>query len=203
MPKTKSTSNTKSTSKRTKNANSKTAKRNKRVWQLRIPQSNIMSQFEMTDNNITSFKRFIKSPMDCFINALQLMGLIDTMQSNMLRISAGNVGFSKEQIEKIFILQKGNNFTFKPTKNYIEFAETIKNNLKPGHAVFAGYTGHVFILARFIDGRIMFIDPQINTFCDVEKCENNIKNKGDEYFLLFNSEEKLNNSQLETLGFKI
>ena len=186
-------------------SNSRKSKRNANIWSARnkLPECDILSQFGMTDNNIGSFKRYIQSPMDCFINALQLMGLIDVLTGNMVRIScAGQLGFTKPQIEKVFILYKGHNFDFKSTGNFDEFSQNIENNLQKNHAVFAGYTGHVFILARLANGDIMYIDPQINEFCNVNKCQDLIRNGGSTYYLLFHSKEKLNQYQLESIGFK-
>lgn len=186
-------------------SNSRKSKKNATIWSARnkLPECDILSQFGMTDNNINSFKRYIQSPMDCFINALQLMGLIDVLTSNMVRIScAGQSGFTKPQIEKVFILYKGHNFDFKSTTNYNEFSQNIETNLQKNHAVFCGYTGHVFILARLANGDIMYIDPQINEFCNVNTCQDQIRNGGSTYFLLFHSKEKLTNYQLEFIGFK-
>lgn len=182
------------------------------------PMCNILSQFKISDENIDSFQRYINSPMDCFINALQLMGLLDSLTSNIFRISCvGKQGFEIMQIEKIFILlnKEKHNFDFISTKNFDEFAKTIETNLLPGHVVFAGYStdklvgdnwanktnGHVFIIGRYHDGRIVYIDPQIDTICDINTCQHLIRNRGDNYYLLHNSEEKLTNKQMEKLGF--
>ena len=169
-----------------------------------FPECNILSQFRISDDNIMNFRRHIQSPMDCVINALQLMGVLDTLSSNILRISCvGKNGFEKEQIEKIFILYAGVNFEFKSTKNFDEFAKNIEIQLSPGNVVFAGYSGHVFIIGRYFSGQIVYIDPQLNTICDVLECQEIIKNGGTEYYILFNSKDKLTNIQLEYLGFTL
>jgi hypothetical protein len=142
--------------------------------------------------------------MDCVINALQLIGVLDTFSSNILRISCvGSTGFEKDQIEKIFVLYKGVNFDFKSTKNFDEFANSIETQLLPGNIVFAGFTGHVFIIGRYLNGKLVYIDPQINTICDIITCQDILKKGGKEYFILFNSKEKLTNPQLEYLGFTL
>ena len=199
MPKSKTN---KSKTNRTKKA------RTNKIHSARIknsfPECNILSQFKISDENIMNFKRHIQSPMDCVINALQLMGVLDTLSSNILRISCvGSRGFEKEQIEKIFTLYTGVNFEFKSTKNFDEFANTIETQLLPGNVVFAGYTGHVFIIGKYLDGRLVYIDPQLNTICDINICQDMLKNGGKEYFILFNSEEKLTSTQLEYLGFTL
>lgn len=184
------------------NVQTKTKSKSK-IVHSKLPECTIVSQFPITDTNILEFKRLIKSPMDCVINALQLFGLLDVVTANLLRIPAElqKTGFSKEEIEMIFILFMGNNFSFKPTKNFQEFSTYIETYLHPGYAVFAGYTGHVFILARRLDGVIMLIDPQEPLYCNINECQNRIIEDGSDYFLLFNSAEKLNKTQLQHVGF--
>jgi len=183
-------------------------KRSKVIWKARVknslPDCNDLSQFQINDENIQSFRRYINSPMDCVINALQLMGLLDTVTSNLFRISCvGTNGFEKDQIEKIFILYKGVNFEFKSTTNFNEFLNLIETKLLPGNVVFAGYTGHVFIIGRLLNGNIMYIDPQINKFCDIKTCQNLIMHESKSYYLLFNSEKKLTIDQLNIIGFVV
>jgi hypothetical protein len=168
-----------------------------------LPECTNLSQFQITDENISGFYRYIRSPTDCVINALQLFGLLDIVTSNLLRISAYGFTITKEKIEMMFILFKGNNFDFKSTTNFHEFAQQIETFLKPGYAVFAGYTDHVFILARKTNGVIVLIDPQIPTICDINDCQHLIQRPNSNYFLLFNSPQKLTNQQLQTVGFQI
>jgi len=202
----------KKTSTKMKKIKTKKSQLLKRVREL--PRCYTLSQFKISNENINSFKSFINAPNDCVINALQLMGNLDTISSNILRISCvGENGFNKDQIEKIFILLKGHNFEFKSTSNFDTFAKNIETNLLPGHVVFAGYKtsrvlpgqigGHVFILGRYLDGKIMYIDPQLNTICDINTCQDLIRNGGDSYYVLYNSEEKLTNEQFEKFGFTL
>lgn len=201
---TKKIKNVKTTTKMIVTTKSKSKTKTKKSSISQLPECTIMSQFPMSDNNIVGFKRFINSPMDCVINALQLFGLLDTVSANLLRIPASlqDTGFSKEEIEMIFILFMGNNFTFTLTKNFQEFATYIETFLNPGYAIFAGYTGHVFILARHLNGEIMLIDPQEPIYCNINNCQDKIRT-GSNYFLLFNSVEKLSKSQLQKLGFSL
>jgi len=199
MPNSNKTNKTKKTKRITKY---KTV-RNARIKNS-FPECDILSQFKISDENIMNFKRYLKSPMDCVINALQLMGILDTLSSNILRISCvGTTGFEKEQIEKIFTLYTGVNFEFKSTKKFDEFVQIIETQLLPGNVVFAGYTGHVFIIGRYLNGQLVYIDPQLNIICNILECQDMIRNGGKEYFILFNSQDKLTNQQLEHLGFTL
>jgi hypothetical protein len=180
-----------------------------------FPECTIMSQFPITNENVEKFQRVIKSKTDCFINTLQLFGLLDTVTANIFRIPKPlrTYFFPKEEIEQIFILLKGNNFTFKATDDFDVFANTIKTNLKPGNGVFAGYTGdygedigysgHVFILACNAEGNIYYIEPQLPVICEINSCIDLIKKPNFTYYLLFNSVEKLTDVQLRQVGFEL
>jgi len=217
-----SSSKSMSSSKKTNKRKSKTQK--KILWKKRathLPISNIISQFEISDDNIKRFSRNVNSPYDCVINALQIMGFIDKVTSNILRISdiGDKFGFNKIQIEKIFILLKGTNFDFIAINNFNDFSQTVEQNLLPGHVIFAGYMEiinkgelnekgesdekifqHVFLIGRYLNGKIVLMDPQLQALCDINKCQDLIRNK-DEYYILYNSKESLTKSQLTKLGF--
>lgn len=198
--------------------------------ELALPKCDKLSQFPISDTNIDGFKRYVNRPNDCVINALQLMNVLDKTSGNIMRLSiVGYTGVSKEQIESMFIVSLRHNFEFKSSRNYNEFAETIKQTLKPGHAVFAGYKTdnpvenesiagkHVFILARtkkdgmvkdvqYPAGTILYIDPQLSVgICDIAHCENMVLPTGRDttWFLLFNSESHLTDRQLKHMGFDV
>jgi hypothetical protein len=157
-----------------------------------FPACNNLTQIIMSDEQINNFQRDITSPMDCFINALQLFGVLDTRTANLMRISSlGKTGFQKEEIEMIFIYVTGKNFDFKATHDYSEFSSTIKQRLQPGHAVFAGYEGHVFIIARTQTGTILYIDPQVPIICNLAECEERFLTSRSTFYLLFNSDEAI------------
>ena len=171
-----------------------------------FPQCNSLSQFKITDDQLLNFKRAVPSPMDCFINTLQLLGVIDTITANIMRISsAGRTGFTKEEIEKIFVMLSGHNHNFKSTESSQEFSEWIGSLLLPGHVVFAGYEGntrHVYLIGRRIDGIILYIDPQLGILCDLStiECQQYLMNNR-LYRLMFNSVEKITPEQLSQFGF--
>jgi len=162
-----------------------------------LPQCNILSQFAITDESITNFSREFTVPMDCFINALQIMNVLNEKSANIMRISTlGKTGFQKDQIEVIFIYTFRTNFDFKLTNNFDEWASWIANLLQPGNVVFAGYTGHVFLIGRLANGTIVYIDPQVPTLCDLNdgNCQQYLQGKSS-YYLLFNSSEMLTPEQ--------
>ncbi len=185
-----------------KSIKSKIKKETLRQRNLKLSRERNLSQYTMTDERIQNFKRFVKSPRDCFINAMQLMGMIDIFSANILRISfAGELGFKKEQIELIFTLKTSKPFKFYKM-NYEKFSNTIKNELEAGNVVFAGYTGHVFLIGKIYNGDILYIDPQTEVgLCNLsdENCEKLIQNKGD-YFLMYHTDTELSKDELRKLG---
>jgi len=166
-----------------------------------LPDCNILSQFRITDDNIKKFNRQFQVPMDCFINAMELMDVLDTKSANIMRISTlGKTGFTKEQIEIIFMYTFGNNFDFKKTNRFDEWSKWISLYLQPGHIVFAGYTNHVFLIGRLLDNTILYIDPQIPTLCNLDDpaCQQYVENKN-EWYLLFHSQKVLTEQQVQTV----
>jgi hypothetical protein len=184
----------------------KTVRNTSKERKKSIIRNQILSQYRITDEHINEFKSFVKAPNDCVINALQIMGMIDGFTGNMLRISVigQQTGFTKKQIELIFTLRTGKPFRYHPM-NYETFSKTIKEKLMPGHIVFAGYTGHAFLIGRTLDGNLFYIDPQsevgICNLADIN-CEELIKHQ-EEYFLLYHTETQLSIKELRKLGFHI
>lgn len=166
-----------------------------------FPSCDTLSQFVISDINIMNFKRYLHSPRDCVINALQIFGILDVISANVMRMFTVNTDIQKEEIEKIFVLTFGNNFEFKSTLCFNEFTLNIYNLLKPGNGVFAGYLGHVFILARLTNGNIIVIDPSLHIMCDVRLMNEYLGNCPKPYFLLFNSNTRLTQEQLSHMGF--
>jgi hypothetical protein len=97
------------------------------------------AEFRITDQHLQNFKRLIKKPMDCVINALEIIGVIDNTHADIIRICMGDIGLSISQIVDIFKYMK-------PTYEWgfmkIRFKalmEYCQKNLKRGHVLFCGY----------------------------------------------------------------
>ena len=69
------------------------------------------SLFPFTNAQLSKFESVIQqqlSPNDCAINAMQLIGILDYVSANILRISCvGKSGMQKSEIEGIFDLAMG------------------------------------------------------------------------------------------------
>lgn len=162
-----------------------------------LPSCDNVAYFPITDADILTFIRTFVTPMDCVINALQLMRVLDEKSANIMRISTLGRTFSKEQIEIIFIYTFRHNFDFKSTDNYDQWASVITNRLPHGSVVFAGYTGHVFLIGRYSDGRYFYIDPQATAGpCDLSDpaCKALLRGKT-EYYLLSSSSSPITPEQ--------
>lgn len=194
------------------------------VTQERL-ETKYLTEINITNQDLESFNRQFKSPMDCVINALQIIRILDKKQANIIRITAGHLGITKEQIELIFMLQTNRNHSFIGMKPNV-FENQIQNNLGMNKIVFAGYgltqpdgtiLRHVFLIGRDSNNLIGYIDPSavtssepniysIHTNIQEEKSElqkiieSNIDNPNFELYLLYNSEGELNRRDLEILN---
>jgi hypothetical protein len=154
------------------------------------------AEFEMSNALIEGFKRKIPKPMDCVINALQLMGALSEKCAELMRIVAGDSGFQKEQIEDTFrYLFPSKSWKFAPFSDLTELGNYTTNIMKNGTVVFCGYQGynptvnksigHVFLVGKDISGTPLYIDPQIPTICDLSdpQCTKYLSGKN-AYFIL-------------------
>jgi hypothetical protein len=154
----------------TKLSKKSSTKRNKRTKHKQIggmlesdglPEATSLALFRITNEHIENFRRQISVPMDCFINALQFIGILNPLCANIMRVSTlGDLGFTRAQIEIIFSFFYKTNFHFKSTNDFEVWYNWIVSNITPGHVVFAGYPGHVFLIASDTNGVLLYIDPQ-------------------------------------------
>lgn len=177
--------------------------------QFGIQEPLTLVEIKISDQNLCNFRRYMNSQMDCLINAMQLMGLIDSKAANLVRISfAGTTsGFTIEQISSIFILYTNRFCLFRQMANFDVFrTQVIKIN--PGTVTLGGYVSggisHVFLIGKTTSGQMVYIDPRetISTYCNLSEqhCLNILLNK-DFYYLLYQNNTKLTQEQFAALGF--
>jgi hypothetical protein len=132
----------------------------------------ISLQFRMTDDKLREFIRLVPKPMDCVINALQLIGYVNKDTAALMRILVGTVGVPIEQLEEIFNwIDRSNQckYKFRCLTKKGDVDEIIEDELKPGHVIFAGVEfadsgfRHVFIVGKYTNGTVVYIDPQEKT----------------------------------------
>ena len=163
-------------------------------------QKMLISHFKMDDVNILNFRRLVNNPGDCVINAMQLIGMIDSKAAEVLRIMVGNRGFQVKEVESIFMLYGSHIFKFQTIPNFETWKDMIIKTLFRGNVMFTGYDGHVFIIGALLDGNYVLIDPQLpegSRFCYFahnNMCENFIKNKSF-YYILTHSEVEVSESE--------
>lgn len=149
-----------------------------------------LAQFKITDENLSGIKRYIKKPKDCVINVLEVLGIIDHIHADLMRIVVGDIGITKSQIEQIF-KRIYVNYDYRFVKYYkLESLSEIVYGMAPGHVIFCGYKNkdnskHVFLIGKNLNGVIFYIDPQLEIICDLsdERCLNYISEK-QSYFVL-------------------
>jgi hypothetical protein len=124
-----------------------------------------IAEFNLSFENFNNFKRLVQHPNDCVINAMELIGLIDSENADIMRIITPPGGLFLTQILGIFDYKTETKFdwTFAGTKNgqeFIDGVKTIGNNMM----IFCGATlkdfQHVFLIAKDNEGTIAVVDPQ-------------------------------------------
>ena len=123
--------------------------------------------FQITSDNIDNFRRSFARPMDCLINALQLLGLVDSVEALNLRIQYGNVGFQQQEIVNYFNNYYNLFHCFSSYDNLQNILYVI-SQLPIGLGILCGvqfHSGekHVFITAKDLNGNILVLDPQRQT----------------------------------------
>ena len=154
-----------------------------------------VAQFILTDDSIKKFRRWVKKPRDCVINAMELLGILDQQNADIARILIGDTGAHIKQIEDIFtIAEPAHNWNFYKFTNIQTLAHFTAHELKPSHAIFCGYTGnegHVFLIAKGNHNIVYYIDPQVDAICNLDNptCFNFIDKKN-AYFILQHQQKK-------------
>jgi len=164
-----------------------------------------IAPFYMTDENLHHFRRWVKKPSDCVINALELLGVLQATPADLMRIAVGDSGLSAPKIEETFA------YVY-PTIRWRFFRytdiHTLENfciqGLQPSHVIFCGYNKqgfrHVFLIGKTNTGKVVLIDPQANLFCDLENsdCFENIQD-AEEYYILQGTMTTQQQQQLEKI----
>lgn len=124
-------------------------------------------EFKITDDNIESFKGMNPNPTDCVINAMEILGLIDSTSAGIARIIVRDMGVITTRISEIF------EFITKIKHNWVTYRDkesfsSIVGSLSPGHAFFilAEFYGsdmsHAIVIAKNLSGEVFVLDPQIS-----------------------------------------
>lgn len=171
----------------------------------------VVGIFSVSQATLDQFKRIVKSPMDCVVSAMQIIGILDNDTANIVRLTAvGHLGITLEQIENIFSLKFNKKFVFKSTKNINEFVTYINTNLPKNFMMFCGIKyaescdKHVFLIARDNNDRVVKIDPQAsNPMCSLDNdsvCLEQFSGNTSEYYLLHHYTGYLTNEEKIEMG---
>ena len=151
-----------------------------------------IAEFPISDENITKFRRWVKKPNDCVINALEVIGALDQLNADLMRIVVGDIGINIDQIHDLFkLLLSEYNWRFIRYTNMDSIVEFVNNTMSKGFVIFCGYAtyqnSHVFLIWKRHDDSKLYIDPQIPIICDLTEvpCYNLIGDKHEYYILQF------------------
>lgn len=151
-----------------------------------------VSEFKISDENLMKFFKLVDKPNDCVINALQIIGILDRLNADLMRIAVGDIGLNDVQIRDIFrVVVPSKQWRFFRYTNVSDLAVFTSHFMKPGHVIFCGYEGpsinHVFLIGKTMSGNALYIDPQAKVVCDLDyQCRHFIENKKG-YYILQNS----------------
>ncbi|NDE17555.1 GNAT family N-acetyltransferase [bacterium] len=143
-------------------------------------------RFTLSQEKITrSFlKRLVRKPMDCVVNALQVLGLVDEKQADLMRILITPAGIDTTQLLDMFrVLDDANEYRLRRFNDFQGLLGHIQS-LGAREGVFAGYRTHpggpplgspepgqkrhAFVIGRGDDGHLYLVDPQADALCDLE-----------------------------------
>lgn len=156
-----------------------------------------LATFPISDENVEAFTREVERPMDCVINAYQLLGFIDDYTAELMRMTCpGDQGLSLVQLERTMAYMSHRRLStvlaFKPSSSFDEFQYYLSSNLGRGLSAFCGITrddgsSHVFVVAINSVGQFVLLDPQLDeTMCDLahSDCLSNITDNVNTWYCL-------------------
>lgn len=166
-----------------------------------------IAQFYISNDNLIRFKREVKKPRDCVINALEIIGILNDVNADLMRIAVGDTGLGTNQIESIFCyVERRFHWRFIRYTNIKTLEDFCLHNLKPSHVIFCGYSKevnggifkHVFLIGKTNQLEVLYIDPQINVFCNLggKACFSYIKD-AQEYYILQTSADAQQIQQMQ------
>lgn len=141
-------------------------------FKIKPPKPKIyLAKFPITNSNILKFARYKSHNMDCVINALEILGVVDQKCAGIIRTLFKEYGVKLEYIEDFFKTASPEyEWGHTAYQNFDSFKNKIETELTVNHVCFCVVdwkTGgtHAFLIAREEDGNFVLIDGQINTYC--------------------------------------
>lgn len=139
-----------------------------------------LSHFQITDDNIATMKRYLAKPKDCVINSMELLNIVDSRSSAIMRILVGDIGISIEQILAILefvYVRPFRTFHIRIQNLNIIFDVLNNDNVFPrARATFAVVvfdTGdkHMITIGKSLSGELIYLDPQNPNTCNLNMFE--------------------------------
>ena len=149
-----------------------------------------ISYFKFTDQNLIDFLRYERHDVDCVINALELIKIINTQAAGIMRILIKpSNGIRIPVIQNIFsFIYPGHIWRFKEYNRIEDFKNRIVNNFPIDNVIFCGITyndgsNHVYLIGKD-SSTFWIIDGQLG-FCNLSEidCYEYLKNAKTWYIL--------------------
>ena len=138
------------------------------------PETIKIQKFKMSNDSILTFNRITTTNTDCVPNALFLLGLINVVTAEIMRMLVIKNGVDNEQTEKIFGYLIGKPcLLLKIDKNALY--HYCMTELTPYQAIYCvsnrvGAPRHAFLIARTDDNRLVVLDGQTESgiMCEIK-----------------------------------
>lgn len=148
-----------------------------RIVQQKAPNTWDVSYFPITNDVLNTIgQRYIRKPMDCVINAMQAVGIVDSRSADIMRIFVGDRGIQESEIMSMFeyIFKRRFRFSVFDSSNYQMLFNILNNDtiIPRSTAIFAGLllnngNKHMIIIGKTVDGELIYIDAQNPLLCNL------------------------------------
>lgn len=153
-----------------------------------------ISVFPITSDSLNKFRRWVKKPRDCVINALEVIGVLDQTNADLMRIAVGDMGLVPEQIAGIFEYMSelaGTRFSYRFFRyTDINTLSNVCAHMPINSVIFCGYNKnnfkHVFLIGKNSVNDLVYIDAQYGKLCSLKSDPHcfDIINNAQEYYIL-------------------
>lgn len=153
-----------------------------------------IANWKITNENLLHFERLANHNNDCVINALQILGLIDSKHAGIMRILVKpGYGVQKNEFQSILqLLYPSFRWKFIRYTNVDRFIKKLMEILPNGTVSFCGIkwregSKHVFLVGKALTGEFVIIDGQrnpVSIVCDASRACENYLNDGEEWYIM-------------------
>jgi hypothetical protein len=132
-----------------------------------------------------------KTPQDCFVCTLQYLSILDNLSADMLRTFVTGRGATVEQMIAVLRVVLRDTYDRIDTERVtFDTLYQLFDLLSPSTATIIGLSkpsglGHIVLLAKDANSRIGIVDPQSETICIQQQCDDYVRPYITEPILIF------------------